>query len=151
MQQLRHSLPSIHCSTVITRHCHNLTTLPSDSRHFTHMRHAAECGVKAGSRTALVTRASAWEAVRKGVSPQVLSTFLVLGLPGGVMMAADACSFDVTTVMASILGQPASDTLAWRGRGTRGGRGQRGREGGRGGEGTAGIVCTEWLSGVTNP
>ncbi|KAA6429172.1 MAG: hypothetical protein FRX49_00568 [Trebouxia sp. A1-2] len=44
-----------------------------------------------------------------GVSPHVLSNFLVLGLPGGVMMAADACSFDVTTVMASILGQAQVD------------------------------------------
>ena len=51
-----------------------------------------------------VTLASAWVAVKAGLSAHVLSNFLVLGLPGGVMMAADACSFDVTTVMASILG-----------------------------------------------
>lgn len=51
---------------------------------------------------------SAWEAIKAGLSPHVLSNFLVLGLPGGVMMAADACSFDVTTVMASILGMYAS-------------------------------------------
>lgn len=51
-----------------------------------------------------VTLSSAWQAVKAGLSPHVLSNFLVLGLPGGVMMAADACSFDVTTVMASILG-----------------------------------------------
>lgn len=58
-----------------------------------------------------VTKASVWEAICKGVSPQVLSNFLVLGLPGGVMMAADACSFDVTTVMASILGNPPPPDL----------------------------------------
>ena len=56
-------------------------------------------------REAEVTRSSAWSAVKAGLSPHVLSSFLVLGLPGGVMMAADACSFDVTTVMASILGR----------------------------------------------
>ena len=61
---------------------------------------------QAKHETVPVTKASVWEAVCKGVSPQVLSNFLVLGLPGGVMMAADACSFDVTTVMASILGEP---------------------------------------------
>lgn len=52
-----------------------------------------------------VNKASVWAAICSGVSPHVLSNFLVLGLPGGVMMAADACSFDVTTVMASILGE----------------------------------------------
>ncbi|KAL3161013.1 hypothetical protein ABBQ38_009396 [Trebouxia sp. C0009 RCD-2024] len=64
---------------------------------------------KVRHNTVPVTMASVWEAVCKGVSPQVLSNFLVLGLPGGVMMAADACSFDVTTVMASILGQAQVD------------------------------------------
>lgn len=43
-------------------------------------------------------------AIQRGVNPSVLARFLVLGLPGGVMMAADAASFDVTTVMASVLG-----------------------------------------------
>ena len=52
-----------------------------------------------------VTYASAMAAVRHGVSPKVLARFLALGLPGGVMMGVDAASFDVTTVMASILGQ----------------------------------------------
>ena len=47
-------------------------------------------------------------AIKQGVSPGVLARFLVLGLPGGVMMAADAASFDVTTVMASVLGNPPS-------------------------------------------
>ena len=93
------------------------------------MRHMTQCGVQARSRTVLVTKASVWEAICKGVSPQVLSNFLVLGLPGGVMMAADACSFDVTTVMASILGKPAVGTFA--GGGGRG-RFQRGRVGGGG-------------------
>ena len=55
-----------------------------------------------------VNKASVWAAICSGVSPHVLSNFLVLGLPGGVMMAADACSFDVTTVMASILGEQRS-------------------------------------------
>ena len=51
-----------------------------------------------------VTSESVMMAIWHGMSPAVLARFLVLGLPGGVMMAADACSFDVTTVMASILG-----------------------------------------------
>ena len=51
-----------------------------------------------------VSSASVMAAIWHGVSPAVLARFLVLGLPGGVMMAADACSFDVTTVMASVLG-----------------------------------------------
>lgn len=63
--------------------------------------------LQAKEHTVEVTRASVWNAVCSGVSPHVLSNFLVLGLPGGVMMAADACSFDVTTVMASILGTTA--------------------------------------------
>ena len=62
-------------------------------------------GEQATSPTVQVSKASVWEAICNGVSPHVLSNFLVLGLPGGVMMAADACSFDVTTVMASILGE----------------------------------------------
>ena len=40
------------------------------------------------------------------------------------MMAADACSFDVTTVMASILGEPAIE-IVLRG----GGGGERGEGG----------------------
>ena len=51
-----------------------------------------------------VTYASAMAAVRHGVSPKVMTRFLALGLPGGVMMGVDAASFDVTTVMASVLG-----------------------------------------------
>ena len=65
-----------------------------------------------GGREAEVTLASAWSAVKAGLSPHVLSNFLVLGLPGGVMMAADACSFDVTTVMASILGEPGPHPIS---------------------------------------
>ena len=63
---------------------------------------------QAKSHTVEVNKASVWAAICSGVSPHVLSNFLVLGLPGGVMMAADACSFDVTTVMASILGEQCS-------------------------------------------
>ncbi len=48
-------------------------------------------------------------AIQRGVTPSVLARFLVLGLPGGVMMAADAASFDVTTVMASVLGNTPLD------------------------------------------
>ena len=75
----------------------------------------------------------------KGVSPQVVSNFLVLGLQGGVMMAADACSFVVTTVMASILGEPAISVFAQGARaGALGAEGLWGSEGeevqGRGGE-----------------
>lgn len=51
-----------------------------------------------------VTVATVGNAVKHGLSPAVLAKFLVLGMPGGVMMAADAASFDVTTVMASVLG-----------------------------------------------
>ena len=65
----------------------------------------ADAGQQASSHTVPVSKASVWQAICNGVSPCVLSNFLVLGLPGGVMMAADACSFDVTTVMASILGE----------------------------------------------
>ena len=54
-----------------------------------------------------VTVATVGHAIKHGVSPAVLARFLVLGMPGGVMMAADAASFDVTTVMASMLGMSA--------------------------------------------
>ena len=102
-----------------------------------HMRHTAQRGLQARIQTVLVTKASVWEAVCKGVTPQVLSNFLVLGLPGGVMMAADACSFDVTTVMASILGQPAIATsaLGGQGEGRLGGSGGGAGERGGGGQG----------------
>ena len=63
-----------------------------------------------------VTVSTVMSAIKHGVTPSVLARFLVLGLPGGVMMAADAASFDVTTVMASVLGEsgylPASCLLA---------------------------------------
>lgn len=64
-----------------------------------------------------VTTASVAEAIWHGIAPKTLTRFLVLGLPGGVMMAADACSFDVTTVMASILGMlpPVTLALCWLG------------------------------------
>ena len=52
-----------------------------------------------------VTAATVMHAIKHGVTPSMLARFLVLGLPGGVMMAADAASFDVTTVMASVLGK----------------------------------------------
>lgn len=55
-----------------------------------------------------MTAASVGKAIKQGVSPAVLAKFLVLGMPGGVMMAADAASFDVTTVMASVLGMTSS-------------------------------------------
>lgn len=58
-----------------------------------------------------VTVASVGHAIKRGVSPAVLARFLVLGMPGGVMMAADAASFDVTTVMASVLGTVANALL----------------------------------------
>ncbi|DBA92170.1 hypothetical protein WJX77_011744 [Trebouxia sp. C0004] len=59
-----------------------------------------------------VTRSTVMHAIRHGVTPSVLARFLVLGLPGGVMMAADAASFDVTTVMASVLGESQVDAHA---------------------------------------
>jgi len=65
-------------------------------------------GAQAEVHAVEVNKSSVWAAICSGVSPHVLSNFLVLGLPGGVMMAADACSFDVTTVMASILGDQRS-------------------------------------------
>ena len=58
-----------------------------------------------------VTFASAVKAARHGVTPRVLARFLALGLPGGVMMGVDAASFDVTTIMASVLGKSANHTL----------------------------------------
>ena len=61
--------------------------------------------------TPAVTVASVGHAIKQGVSPAVLARFLVLGMPGGVMMAADAASFDVTTVMASVLGALATALL----------------------------------------
>ncbi|KAL3156932.1 hypothetical protein ABBQ38_001194 [Trebouxia sp. C0009 RCD-2024] len=59
-----------------------------------------------------VTVLSVGHAIKHGVSPAVLAKFLVLGMPGGVMMAADAASFDVTTVMASVLGEAQVDAHA---------------------------------------
>ena len=56
----------------------------------------------------VVTASSVGQAIKQGVTPTVLARFLVLGMPGGVMMAADAASFDVTTVMASVLGAPTA-------------------------------------------
>ena len=49
-------------------------------------------------------KATLWDAAKAGLSPKLLKEFLVLGIPGGIMQAANACSFDVTTVMASMLG-----------------------------------------------
>lgn len=42
--------------------------------------------------------------LKAGLSPSTQWAFLQLGLPGGLMMAADASSFDVTTAMAGALG-----------------------------------------------
>jgi hypothetical protein len=61
----------------------------------------------------LVTRSSsvanmtsmAGDIVHRGLSTKNMVTFLQLGLPGGCMMAADAASFDITTVMAGYLGR----------------------------------------------
>ena len=52
-----------------------------------------------------VTYTSAMTAMKHGLTPKVLARFLTLGLPGGIMMGVDAASFDVTTVMASVLGK----------------------------------------------
>ena len=52
-----------------------------------------------------LSKAVLWDAVKAGFSLKLLKEFLVLGIPGGVMQAANSCSFDVTTVMASILGE----------------------------------------------
>lgn len=41
-----------------------------------------------------------------GPALQALWEFMMLGLPGGAMMAADAASFDITTAMAGLLGAP---------------------------------------------
>ncbi|DBA68437.1 TPA: hypothetical protein ACH3X2_013734 [Trebouxia sp. C0005] len=65
-----------------------------------------------GQTKSQVTRATVMHAIQRGVNPSVLARFLVLGLPGGVMMAADAASFDVTTVMASVLGESKVDAHA---------------------------------------
>lgn len=42
--------------------------------------------------------------LKAGLSPETQWSFLKLGLPGGLMMAADSSSFDVTTAMAGSLG-----------------------------------------------
>lgn len=42
--------------------------------------------------------------LKAGLSPSTQWAFLQLGLPGGLMMTADASSFDVTTAMAGALG-----------------------------------------------
>lgn len=57
------------------------------------------------------------------------------------MMAADACSFDVTTVMASILGEPAIATFALGDQG----EGLLGIQGGGAGEGRG--ECARCLGG----
>lgn len=48
--------------------------------------------------------------LKAGLSPSTQWAFLQLGLPGGLMMAADASSFDVTTAMAGALGKHRSST-----------------------------------------
>ena len=48
---------------------------------------------------------STWAAIRAGLAPHYLLRFASIGLPGGVLMAADAASFDITTAMAGFLGE----------------------------------------------
>ena len=43
------------------------------------------------------------ELFKTAAKPQLLWRFLQLGMPGAVMMTADASSFDITTAMAGIL------------------------------------------------
>lgn len=50
--------------------------------------------------------------VRDGLSLRTQWEFLKLGLPGGLMMAAEASSFDITTALAGILGQAAPAAAA---------------------------------------
>lgn len=47
--------------------------------------------------------------VRDGLSLRTQWEFLKLGLPGGLMMAAEASSFDITTALAGILGTISVD------------------------------------------
>ena len=44
------------------------------------------------------------ETIATAVSWKQLGSILALGLPGGVMLAADAGAFEVTTALAGILG-----------------------------------------------
>ena len=48
---------------------------------------------------------STWAAIKAGLAPHYLLRFASIGLPGGILMAADAASFDITTAMAGFLGE----------------------------------------------
>lgn len=48
--------------------------------------------------------ASLSSSFKAGFAPATVRQFWTLGLPGGLMMAADASSFDVTTAFAGALG-----------------------------------------------
>ena len=52
----------------------------------------------------LLQVSSTGAAIRAGLAPLYLMRFASIGLPGGVLMAADAASFDITTAMAGFLG-----------------------------------------------
>lgn len=48
--------------------------------------------------------ATLWTAMSDAVSWETLVEFLKLGIPGGLMMAAEGNSYDITTTLAGILG-----------------------------------------------
>lgn len=106
-----HALVVLACPAVVMGALYEDLASPFSVGGFIYVSNTGQSVEQVRHNTVPVTMASVWEAVCKGVSPQVLSNFLVLGLPGGVMMAADACSFDVTTVMASILGETSPPHL----------------------------------------
>lgn len=51
------------------------------------------------------TAPSVGTSIRAGFTFATVRQFWTLGLPGGLMMAADASSFDVTTAFAGALGE----------------------------------------------
>ena len=51
--------------------------------------------------------------LRAGLSLETQWAFMQLGIPGGLMMAAEASSYDVTTALAGLLGSAQPDQAAW--------------------------------------
>ncbi len=45
--------------------------------------------------------------LKAGLSLKTQWAFMQLGIPGGLMMAAEASSYDVTTALAGLLGSSA--------------------------------------------
>lgn len=55
-----------------------------------------------------------WSVIARGaVSLPALKTFLRLGVPGGLNMAADGIAFDITTAFAGFLGKQSWPSVEW--------------------------------------